>query len=100
LNAGTLFSETYYLVGPTCLAVHPIHRETLYLGTGWDDGSRRSFSLYVSHDRGDNWQKLPFAVPTTVNQILIDPRTGANLVTTRLCIGTDAGVLTTSTIPC
>ncbi len=84
--------ENDNLVGPTCLAVHPIHRETLYLGTGWDDGSRRSFGLYVSHDRGDNWQKLPFAVPTTVNQILIDPRTGANLVTTRLCIGTDAGV--------
>jgi hypothetical protein len=79
-------------VGPLCLAVNPAHPETIYMGSGWDDGTHRSFGIYVSHNRGDDWDRLPFNVNTNVNQILIDPRTAADLSNTTLCIGTDSGV--------
>src|SRR5437879_4476974 len=48
--------ENDVYAAPNCLAINPAHPETLYLGTGWDEGQWRSFGIYVSHDRGDTWQ--------------------------------------------
>lgn len=71
----------------TCIAVHPLDSNLLYLGTWLDKG------VYLSTDRGKSWSAR-HPVPGRISKLIVDPdpTTAAAPETTVLYAATDAGV--------
>src|SRR5258708_18084668 len=71
---------------PTCIAVHPVMGNYLYLGTA-------AGSFYVSNNNGQSWGPPQNLATKKVVQIIVDPRGAANPATTTVYAGTWAGGL-------
>jgi hypothetical protein len=75
---------------PTCVAVHPINSNYIYLGTS-------TGKIYVSSNKGQLWGS-PVTVSTgRVGQIVVDPRNAANPATTTIYAGTQTGLFVSTT---
>ena len=70
---------------PTCIAVHPLQPNHVYLGTYGGE-------IHVSTTRGDTWNSSQNA-GAQVTQIVIDPRGAASPATTTLYAATTAGLM-------
>jgi hypothetical protein len=72
-------------VDPSCIAINPVDRSRIYLGT-WSDGG-----VYSSTSRGDLWgPKQP--IGHAIRKLLVDPRGAGTLATTVSYAATDNGV--------
>ena len=76
--------QTNFALNPTCIAVHPMNSNFVYMGT--DTGA-----IYVSTNKGAAWGS-PVSLSTTIKQIVVDPRNAANPATTVIYAGTPSGV--------
>ena len=83
--ADTLIKASPGLV-PTCVAVHPLQPNYIYLGTA-------SGEIYVSSNRGANWAPpQALGADAQIIQIVVDPRAASNPSTTTLYAATTAGL--------
>ena len=82
--ADTLIQTSPGLV-PTCIAVHPVQPNYIYLGTA-------SGEIYVSSNRGADWGSPQSLGAAQIIQIVVDPRTTSNPSTTTLYAATTAGL--------
>lgn len=83
--ADTLIQASPGLV-PACIAVHPVHPATIYLGT--DSGE-----IYVSGDRGSHWSApQSLGAGNSILQIVVDPRSATSTATTTLYAATNSGL--------
>jgi hypothetical protein len=76
-------------ISPTCIAVHPLNSNYVYLGTS-------SGAVYVSSTRGSTWGP-PQILGGRVVQIIVDPRNALNPATTVIYAGTWNGGVYRST---
>ncbi len=77
-------------VTPTCIAVHPVVGNYIYLGTA-------SGAVYVSSTSGQSWGPPQHPAANKVVQIIVDPRNAASPATTVIYAGTWAGGVFRST---
>lgn len=76
--------QANFALNPTCIAVHPVNGNYIYLGT--DTGG-----IFTSSNKGDAWGSS-VSPSTNVKQIIVDPRNATNPATTVLYAGTPSGV--------
>lgn len=70
--------DTMPVLGTSAIAIHPLHPDTIFIGTGdrdaWDT---KGMGVYKSYDGGASWLEtgLTFAAPQykNINKILINP---------------------------
>ncbi|MCB1044445.1 MAG: glycosyl hydrolase [Acidobacteria bacterium] len=58
------------------IAIHPEHRDTIYVGTGEKNSSRSSYAgtgIYRSDDGGKNWRNLGLSDTHHISRVLIHP---------------------------
>lgn len=79
-----LLQRANFALNPTCIAIHPVHGDYIYMGT--DAGA-----IYVSSNKGEAWGS-PVSPSTGVTQIVVDPRGATDPATTVIYAGTPSGV--------
>jgi hypothetical protein len=77
-------------LNPTCIAVHPLNGNFVYLGT--DSGA-----IHVSSTKGASWGAPQVAAAGNVMQIVVDPRNATNPATTVVYAGTQHGLFISTT---
>lgn len=76
--------QTNFALNPSCVAVHPVDGNYIYLGT--DTGE-----IYRSSNKGGMWG-APTSPSTSIKKIIVDPRAATNPATTTLYAATATGV--------
>jgi hypothetical protein len=76
--------QANFALNPTCIAVHPINGNYIYMGT--DTGG-----IYVSINSGGVWGS-PVSPSTSVTKIIVDPRGATIPATTVIYAGTSGGL--------
>jgi hypothetical protein len=81
---GDSLQQANFALNPSCIAVHPVNGNYVYMGT--DTGA-----IYVSSNKGGAWG-APVSLSGNIKQIVVDPRSATNPATTVLYAGTATGV--------